>query len=234
MKRATTMLCDLRGYKLISFDMFQTLVDVNKLRDCIMKKVFQGIYTKGMGITLWEDANKYIYSYFHKMNENGVEFVKTIDVFEACYEELFPKYGISLKPIDGAKILALAHNEAPLFPDVLPVYKQIIEKYDTCLISDTDVDMVDGLINKFNFNRIYLSEEYHTYKSSKTGLLFKKAINDFNIKPEEMIHLGDGANDVLGAKMVGAKAIWINRDNKEWKNEIEPDYIISNMSEIVI
>jgi FMN phosphatase YigB (HAD superfamily) len=34
--------------------------------------------------------------------------------------------------------------------------------------------------------------------------------------------------------MVGAKAIWINRDNKEWKNEIEPDYIISNMNEIVI
>ena len=58
-------------YKLVSFDMFQTLVDVATQKHEIMKVIFGESYSIEAANQLWEDANKYVYAYFHRFNVAG-------------------------------------------------------------------------------------------------------------------------------------------------------------------
>jgi 2-haloalkanoic acid dehalogenase type II len=219
-------------YKLVSFDMFQTLVDVESQKYEVMKAVFGEAYTKETADQLWEDSNNYVYAYFHRFNVDKEDFKSILNVFTDCYSELFPKYGIKINPYMGATILAKRHNDALFYPETRNIIEDIKEKYKICLISDADTIMIKDILKQFYFDKVYISEDYREYKSNVKGTMFKLAINEFGIKPYEMIHIGDGYNDVVGAKKAGADAIWINRNNREWKHTIKPDYIVNSLSEI--
>lgn len=221
-------------YKLISFDMFQTLVDLNTQKDIVMRTVLGDHYSIDMGASLWNDANRFVFWHFQKTRNSAEEFVEVLKIFEQCYAELFPKYNVKMDPVIGARVLAEAHAKSLFYPDSLPFLEKVQQKYQTCLISDADLIMIEDLFTKVKFDRIYISEKYKVYKSDRSGALFKAAIDEFQIKPSEMLHIGDAYSDVLGAKQVGADAAWINRRGYEWQHEIRPDYIITSLLELSI
>jgi len=51
------------------------------------------------------------------------------------------------------------------------------------------------------------------YRKPKPGLLLQAA-DQFNIKPQEILMIGDSMRDILAAKNCGAKAIFIKTDHK--------------------
>jgi len=55
-----------------------------------------------------------------------------------------------------------------------------------------------------------------------------------NIEARQMVHIGDDPeNDVLGAKLAGAYAIWLNRDQRQWPlDSCQPDTIITSLHEL--
>lgn len=224
----------MKKYKLISFDMFQTLVDLNTQKDTVMKTVLGDHYSVDMGESLWNEANRFVFWHFQKTRNSAEEFVEVLKIFEQCYAELFPKYNVKLDPAVGARILASAHGQSFFYPDSLPFLEKVQQKYQTCLISDADLIMIEEILRKVKFDRIYLSEKYKAYKSDRSGALFKTAIEEFQIKPYEMLHIGDAYSDVLGAKQVGADAAWINRRGYEWQHEIRPDYTVTSLLELPV
>jgi FMN hydrolase / 5-amino-6-(5-phospho-D-ribitylamino)uracil phosphatase len=222
-----------KKYKLISFDMFQTLVDIDTQKYPVLEALFAPNFSRGRADALWEEANSFVYAYFHRMASEAEPFVSTVDVFASCYEKLFPKYGIDKNPRDGAMLLAQAHAKALPFFEVNQVVSRINEIFTTCIISDTDNTMISGLPESFSIPTVYTSETYKAYKFSRSGILFKTALRDFGIEPCEMLHIGDGSNDVLGAKMVGADAVWVNRNDRPWDHAIKPDYVIRDLRELL-
>ncbi|MTI48936.1 MAG: HAD family hydrolase [Firmicutes bacterium] len=60
-----------------------------------------------------------------------------------------------------------------------------------------------------------------------------KMIIHNGVKPEKKLHIGDAGSDIIGANRVGIKTCWINRSQKEWKNEIKPTYTIHSLEEIL-
>lgn len=223
-----------KKYKLISFDMFQTLVDVDTQKDRVLRLIFADRYAPDIADRFWADANAFVYAYFHRMADSSEPFRTTVEVFESCYKKLFPEYSIGMAPRDGAMALAAAHNDALPYEEALRVVTDIGSRYRTCLVSDTDDVMVASLLNKFAFERVYTSERYRAYKFDRSGVLFRSALRDFGIEPGEMLHIGDGTNDVLGAKLVGSDAVWVNRSGREWKDSVRPDYIVRDLSELVL
>ena len=168
------------------------------------------------------------------MSDSAEPFRTTIEVFESCYEKLFPAYSIGMKPRDAALALAAAHNDALPYEEASRVLTDVGSRYRTCLISDTDDIMVASLLRKFAFDRVYTSERYRAYKFDRSGVLFRSALRDFGVAPGEMLHIGDGTNDVLGAKLVGADAVWVNRTGREWKESVRPDYVVRDLSELAL
>jgi hypothetical protein len=47
-------------YKLISFDMFQTLVDLSSQKENILKAVFREQYEPDIADKFWADADRYV------------------------------------------------------------------------------------------------------------------------------------------------------------------------------
>ena len=224
----------MKRYKLISFDMFQTLVDVDTQKDAVMHRLFGNEYSRTKADKLWKDFNNLIFSYFHKMSEGNEEFMTVTSVFEQVYTELFPKHGIKLKPKEGAYILALAHADSLLYDDSKAFVERVQNKYMTCVISDTDSVMIDKILDQFHFDYVFMSEEYQSYKSDSSRKLFKVAFSKSGIQPHEMLHIGDGLSDIAGSKLAGADAAWINRNGKKWLHDIKPDYIVTSLLELPI
>jgi FMN phosphatase YigB (HAD superfamily) len=213
--------------------MFQTIVDLNSQKKVILKKLFGNSYNSEIANQFWSDADEYVFQYFHRIANNDQPYKTVIDIFKQCYEQLFPKYNINLSPKKGAEILAESHNDSELFPESLYVINQIKKIKNVCIISDTDTLMIKALLTKFGISKVYLSESYKAYKFDKSGILFKEAIKDFNIYPKEMLHIGDGSNDVLGANLIGSDSVWINRNNRVWTEEKRPTYEINSLSELI-
>lgn len=220
-------------YKLISFDMFQTLVDVNSQKEAVMKAVFGEEYSAEKGDLLWKDANRFVFFYFHLPQDEVQDFTTVLSVFEQCYTELFPKYNVKLDPCIGARILAQAHGRSLFYSDSLPFLETMQQKYRTCVISDADLLMVEEILARVKFDQVFISEKYQAYKFDRLGTLFRAAFQEFNIQPHEMLHIGDGYSDVLGAKRAGADAAWVNRHRLEWEHEIKPDYMVTSLSELL-
>lgn len=220
-------------YKLISFDMFQTLVDVNTQKDAVMKAVLGDGYSAEKGDALWNDANRFVFSYFHRLPDPPEHFVEVLKIFEQCYAELFPRYDVKIDPVAGARVLAKAHGKSLFYRDSLPFLETVRQNHHTCLISDADLIMIEGILERVKFDQIFISEKYRTYKFDDAGLLFRAAFEEFKIEPHEMLHIGDGYSDVTGAKKAGADAAWINRWGLEWNHEIRPDYIITSLLELL-
>jgi putative hydrolase of the HAD superfamily len=219
----------LRKYKLISLDMFQTLVDVNTQKERVMKAILGGDYSLEKGDSLWMDANHFVFSYFHRLHSGPESFVEILRIFEQCYAELFSKYDVELDPVSAARILAKAHGDSLFYDDSLPFLEKVGQSHQTCLISDTDFIMIEEILCKVHFDKVYISEKYRAYKFDPGGTLFRAALDEFKIKPREMLHIGDGYSDIFGAKSVGADAAWINRREAIWSHEVKPDFIVTSL-----
>ena len=224
---------NLQQYKLISFDMFQTLVDLTSQKNKILRRFFNDSYNTAVANQFWSDADEFVYRYFHRIATNEQQFRTVTDIFTEGYEYLFKKYNISIDPRESAAFLAESHNGSALYPESLEVINELKKNKNVCIISDTDTIMINSLITTFGINKVYISQDYQAYKFDKSGILFKTALKEFNINPEEMLHIGDGINDVLGANRVGADSVWINRNNKIWKEEEKPTYEIRSLKEII-
>ena len=67
---------------------------------------------------------------------------------------------------------------------------------------------------------VFTSEDAMSYKPRPE--LFKLALRETGLQPEEVIHIGDSvSSDVKGATAVGIKALWLNRFGKEVPAGIE-------------
>jgi putative hydrolase of the HAD superfamily len=223
----------LKKYKLISFDMFQTLVDVDTQKERVMKAVLGGDYSLEKGDSLWRDANHFVFSYFRGLHNRPEDFVGILRIFEQCYAELFPKYDVKSDPVTAARILAKAHGDSLFYEDSLPFLEKVQRSHQTCLISDTDFIMIEEILCKVRFERVYLSEKYKAYKFDPLGTLFRAALDEFKIKPHEMLHIGDGYSDIVGAKRVGADAAWINRREAIWSHEVKPDFVLTSLLDLL-
>lgn len=224
---------DLQQYKLISFDMFQTLADLTSQKNRILKSFFTDSYNIEIANQFWSDADEFVYHYFHRIATNDQPFRTVIDIFTECYEYLFKKYNINIRPRKAAEFLAISHNDSTLYPDSLEIISKLRKIKNLCIISDTDTVMINALLKKFGIDKVYLSEDYKKYKFDKSGILFRTAVNEYNIQPNEMLHIGDGINDVLGANHIGADSVWINRNNKIWTEKEKPTYEIRSLREII-
>ena len=64
--------------------------------------------------------------------------------------------------------------------------------------------------------------------------IFELAIENLNMKPEEILFVGDNISmDVIGAKNVGMKSAWINRELKNMPAVGEPDYELHSLEDLL-
>ncbi len=117
------------------------------------------------------------------------------------------------------------------FDDVEPELQRLKDKYILGIVSDTWPSLERVFINKSlrkYFSTFVMSSIYGSYKAEK--VLFKIAIEEIGVKPEEVIFIDDSESNLVAAEEFGMIPVLIDRYDR---NDIESKYpIIKSLNDL--
>jgi 8-oxo-dGTP diphosphatase len=200
-----------KNIKWIFFDVGSTLVDESKVYEDRMRKIAE----------IADVEYKYVYDTaveFYKKNKKGdLEVMKMLNV------EL-PNW---------------KHEYEILYNDTKICLKTLSEKYKIGIIANQTLGTEKRLENLGilqYINLVIASAEEGVAKPDRR--IFEIALNRANCIPEQSVMIGDRIdNDIIPAKAIGMKTIWIKQGfGKYWNisNENEKaDYEVDSLEEIL-
>ena len=113
-------------------------------------------------------------------------------------------------------------HEIRMFPDSLPLLKELKNKYKLVIITSSTRKFlelkikVDGIENFFS--KIFSTPDDFK-KRTKDPEVYSEVLRSLKLKPEELIHIGDSYEaDYLSPRKVGITAFFLDR-SKERKGE---------------
>jgi FMN phosphatase YigB (HAD superfamily) len=218
-------------FKVVSVDMFGTLVDVDTIAPNVWKAFLKDKYSAELAEKYWNRASELVFKYFDEQIIKKGRYVSLDIIFKECYEELFLEIKLKFNPGEAAKVLAYHHSHSQPYSDALSFLGSAGVKYPVCLSSDTSVFMLGDLTKLYPFDHIFTSENLQSYKSNSGGKFFSAVSAHYGISPEAIIHIGDSNSDVIGAHEAGITSCWLNRNNRKWTNPVKPDYEASSLIE---
>ena len=243
----------MRTYKVIIFDLFDTIVIFNRSR--LPATELNGSQINSTSVAVYKVFKKYynhvtfddFYSAFLKSYEEFEE-MKRKENLEFHNKERFKlmldKLNINTNSDSNRFVeeMVLCHMgkiaDAMEFPEEnRNTLNMLRNRYRLALISNFDhAPTAYKIIDRFGirnfFEKILISIEVG-FRKPKADI-FQKAFIHLKIKPNEAIFVGDNFEaDVIGSKNVGMDVIWVNKGNEKIRHEItNPDYEVNKFTEI--
>jgi HAD superfamily hydrolase (TIGR01549 family) len=217
----------------VFFDLFGTLM----------------IYTNSR--KAWEDWLFVLYENFKKfgytkpkssfaMNCNGIMNkpepnynIMNLTIYEQRIYALSIELGLEIKPKEIRRISQEAVNawqkHVPLDPHTIPVLKVLKRNKILALISNFDhPPHIYSILTKFKlihfFDSIIISSEVGVKKPNPE--IFSYALEQNNLKPNEVCYIGDTKDDVAAAIMANINPILIRRETNA-EDELLYDYNVN-------
>jgi len=161
-------------------------------------------------------------------------FVPFRDVWLHRSEELFREWGVDAPSALGADAYRDAHVGARLYSDALSAIKALREQYGLAVLSDADVDFLQGSLarNALRIDIVVASEDVRAYKPHVS--MFREVCARLGVQPSQAVYVGDSPwADIEGARHAGLRAVWLNRHGTEWPHDLEPpETTIASLSEL--
>lgn len=220
-------------YELICIDMFQTLMDIDIRIPFIWQRILKENYNEQLSYKCAKLVESKVVNRFHEYITLSEEFQNLKTIFEPSFVEISHEIGIEFDSKGAVSIFMDEHGNAQLFEDAIQFFEALGDTLPICLVSDADTEMIAGLLDKFRFDEVFISESVQSYKNEPNSRIFKEVLKHYDIDPGKVIHIGDASSDILGANKNGIKSCWINRQGREWKHGIKPDYVISSLVEAI-
>ena len=148
------------------------------------------------------------------------------------FEILTQEFALKTDWTDTAfEIFYEARQQITLFDDVQPVLDVLKKDFQLVSLTNGNANTVKtGVDHWFGFS--LSSATVGKLKSEPD--IYRKAQKLAGIDAKQMVHIGDDpVNDVAGAQLAGALAIWLNRDQRPWNLDgCQPDAVITSLHEL--
>jgi 2-haloalkanoic acid dehalogenase type II len=159
------------------------------------------------------------------------DFVTVREATRMALASLFLEWGVEDDAAAHTKRLLKAWAETDPYPEAAEALTAL-EEFDLGIVSNIDEDLLEALLRRSQlgsrFGVVVTSEEARIYKP-RAGI-FREALRRAGYETQEALHLGDSADDVLGAKRTGMMAGWINRHAGALGEGVpEPDLTASDL-----
>jgi putative hydrolase of the HAD superfamily len=126
------------------------------------------------------------------------------------------------------------HRDAAraLFDDVSPALETLAPGYTLGVLSNGNSYPAHfGLDGLMSFT--VLSQDYGGIEKPDPRI-FRLVLEKSGCRPHELLHVGDSLEtDVAGAIAVGARSVWLNRGGRERDADVEPDWEIRSLLELM-
>ena len=231
-------------FRAIGFDWAYTLVDLVREDDRKpLQKVFSLLNSKSIPLPDFEECLDRSRKIFFPMIEEA-HVTNQEAHFEVVLQQLMDDFGILLnREITLKELLEVYYLEVYSgrrgYPEVMRVLSRLKEMGVLMgVVSNTtnpqfmkEREMkILGLQSYFDFAIYSSSTPFRKPHPS----IFELAIDNFKIEPQEILFVGDNFSlDVVGAKKVGMKSAWVNRECKTISKDIESDYELSSLDDLL-
>ena len=231
-------------FKAIGFDWAYTLVDLGREDDRTpLKKIFLFLDQKNISLPDFEeflDMNRKI---FRPMIEES-RITHQEARFEVALQKLMSYFEIQLSDeVTLNKLLEIYYLEVYLerkvYPDVVSVLSSlkkmgvrmgIISNTTNPIFMKERERQATGLKHFFEF-AIYSSD---TIYRKPHPSIFESAVAYLGMNPKEILFVGDSIfMDVVGAQGIGMKSAWLNREGKNLPPDINPDYELHSLKDLL-
>lgn len=216
--------------KYIIFDVYGTLISTGTGSVDAARKILKN---KNTNITPENFYKKW--KILHREHiDNLTTFCNEESIFQADLKELYKLYNIDGDYKKDVSFMLDTLGKRKAFEEVKDVLNILSESFVLCIGSTTDdIPLAADLKNNdINIENIFTSESLQIYKPQAE--FYKKILDTINADADEVLFVGDSlTDDVLGPQKLGIKTCWINRKNIALNDGIKPDYIISNLNELL-
>ena len=192
-------------FEVLIFDCYGTLIDWES-------GILSGIkpILSNHSIDLDDDQILELYAEIELKIENE-NYTKYKNVLRRVVQELGKR--LNFKPSSyEIDCLVETFDNWMTFQDTVDALKKLKEKYKLAILSNVDDDLftISEKHLKVKFDYIITAEQIKSYKPSLKN--FKFAINKIEISQDKIIHVAQSLyHDIVPAKELGLKTIWINR-----------------------
>ena len=117
-----------------------------------------------------------------------------------------------------------------LYPETLDVLNALGLR--SAILSNADHEHLAAWNFTLPVEFILVSETVRAYKPHR--LVFERALEQLGLAPHEVLHVGDSdVDDVKGAKEMGLRVAWVNRDGRARRADVPPpDFEIRDLSQL--
>ncbi|MGV8161746.1 MAG: HAD family hydrolase [Candidatus Nanoarchaeia archaeon] len=206
----------------IIFDVGGTLVDAPDLFD-----VFASLIRIHHKIDLKEELIVEFHKHYVSANFKDIKTILTESV-----AKILKTHNIDSSDIDPSTIYHAHYiNQSSLFSETKDTLNYLkSKKIHLIIVSDADADVLIPELKKLEiydyFENILISSDLKCYKTSKQ--IVNYILPKISKPLEGILFVGDTTADILTAKELGVKSVFIKRTKKE----IEADFKISSLLEL--
>ena len=217
--------------KLVSIDLFETLVDLSGDRHFLWQKFLGDNATVEQTEDAWNYMGRLVYQSLDQVNASAA-FKPLFNIFHDCFTRAFEYLNVTFDPDNAAQDVIDYHAQRPWFSEALSWLDQIEGQCRICLSSDTDNAMMGDHVRQYPFDKKFTSENLGYYKGDENNRFFDSVISYYGFDPQEILHVGDSFGEIIAAKQIGIQTCWINRNGHEWSKDPLPDYEVSSLDQI--
>ena len=221
----------LTNIKIISIDLFRTLVDVDRMIETVWRIFLRDDYRSELAREYWDRGTEILMEKFEEAAGDSRSFKNCRAIFEQTYSRLFEEINLDFDPKLAAEVLVENHKSYHLFDDTRDFLDTVGEKFPICLSSDCDIEMIVGSDGLHLFDHIFISEVLRSYKLNPA--FFQHVIDHYGAKPGNILHIGDSKQDIICPKQLGLVTCWVNRKNEKWSHPVHPDFEVNSLADVV-
>ena len=161
-------------------------------------------------------------------------FVPYRESWLAAGRQLLAPFGREPAAGQFADAYADMHATAVVFREVRDAVRVITRHFRTGVVANADHDYLMRCLdhNSLRFDLLVDSETARCYKPEPR--IFQRACHALSVPAGQAVMVGDTpGTDIQGAHRAGLRAVWLNRDHRDWPGNLaRPDAVIEELEQL--
>ena len=122
-----------------------------------------------------------------------------------------------------------------LYPNVFNTLKKLKSEFRVALCTNKKQYITEKILMDFKIDNFF---DYVLGSNPKIKLkpdteMLEHCLNECHVKPEQAIMVGDSSNDIIPAKALSMKSIFVTYGFGKIEKLIKPDYVIDSFNEVL-